>query len=332
VSSSYPLISVIMPVYNTEEFLGEAIDSILRQTYTHWELLLVDDGSTDRSGSICDRYVQQDARISVVHMEHSGLAPARNIGLQNTSGEWVFFLDSDDWLEDNALEVLLQDSDEADVVSGAYPTNILPPWKKVQEKMIFPLGNMSKAELSEYFFHRAHFVVWNKLWRRASLGAAFDENLSICADTCFNLAQLPFLKRVVLLPVYIYHYRLGHASDTSRFRVNMVGEIRHLFMMLHRWFAECEEVMEVASRGYVRDLKTYFSFCVQDQSISEANKKFLISIWLEDDGFNGDFVRTKLLQSEDSALWELVKQKDVEGIWRLLSSNHESQMQQDFSE
>lgn len=102
------MISIITPVYNTEKYLRECLESVLAQTYTDYEVLLVDDGSTDRSGGICDEYAQRDSRIRVFHKENGGVSSARNVGLDNARGEWVCFVDSDDTVAKCYLEVLLK--------------------------------------------------------------------------------------------------------------------------------------------------------------------------------------------------------------------------------
>lgn len=101
-------ISVIVPVYKVEAFLRQCIDSIVNQTYRHLEILLVDDGSPDDCGKICDEYAEKDNRIRVFHTSNQGLSSARNFGLQNAAGEFVSFVDSDDWLEPDMYETLLE--------------------------------------------------------------------------------------------------------------------------------------------------------------------------------------------------------------------------------
>ena len=98
-----PKISIIVPVYNAERYLHRCIDSILAQTFRDFELLLIDDGSKDNSGYICDEYAEKDERVKVWHKENGGVSSARNVGLDNARGEWVTFADSDDWLESNAF-------------------------------------------------------------------------------------------------------------------------------------------------------------------------------------------------------------------------------------
>lgn len=93
-----PKVSIIVPVYKAEKYLNRCIDSILAQTFTDWELLLIDDGSTDRSGDICDEYAKKDTRIRVFHKENGGVSSARNLGLDSAQGEWVTFIDADDYI------------------------------------------------------------------------------------------------------------------------------------------------------------------------------------------------------------------------------------------
>ena len=118
-SQNNPLLSIIVPVYNTEQYLSQCIESVLNQSFNSFELLLIDDGSKDGSGDICDEYAKKDSRIRVFHKENGGVSSARNLGLDNVLGEWVFFFDGDDLLPGRALEALMIKADcEVDVVYG----------------------------------------------------------------------------------------------------------------------------------------------------------------------------------------------------------------------
>ncbi|MDD6237531.1 MAG: glycosyltransferase family 2 protein, partial [Clostridiales bacterium] len=117
-----PKISVIMPVYNSEQFLRMAVDSVLNQTFEDFELIMVDDGSKDQSGAICDEYAQKDARVKVIHQENGGICAARNTGMKAAEGEYLAFIDNDDEYLPNLLEenyALAQEYD-ADVVKYGY--------------------------------------------------------------------------------------------------------------------------------------------------------------------------------------------------------------------
>ena len=114
-----PKISVIVPVYNVENYIEKCIESILSQTYTDFELLLINDGSSDKSGSICDAYVNKDERIRVFHKKNEGVSIARNLGIKRSLGEWICFVDSDDWVENLYLEKFVENKelDEDTMVS-----------------------------------------------------------------------------------------------------------------------------------------------------------------------------------------------------------------------
>lgn len=115
-------ISVIIPVYNVEDYLTECVDSILNQTYKNCEILLIDDGSTDKSPQICDTYSEKNNKIRVIHTRNRGLSAARNLGTEKAQGEYIFYLDSDDYVENNVLERMLKivEQDNADIVCGNF--------------------------------------------------------------------------------------------------------------------------------------------------------------------------------------------------------------------
>ena len=103
-----PLVSVVIPVYNVRRYLQQCLESAIAQTYRNLEIIIIDDGSTDGSGSICDQYAERDGRIHVIHSTNRGLASARNLGLENAQGQLISFLDSDDWIEPHAVETLVR--------------------------------------------------------------------------------------------------------------------------------------------------------------------------------------------------------------------------------
>ena len=115
-----PKISVIIPVYNAEKYLRRCVDSILAQIFTDFELLLIDDGSKDKSGVICDEYAKKDNRVKVFHKENGGVSSARNLGLDNARGEWIGFIDSDDMVKPEYLDGLIRYQSRSSLVVGGY--------------------------------------------------------------------------------------------------------------------------------------------------------------------------------------------------------------------
>ena len=159
------MISVIVPVYNVELYLRKCIDSILAQTYRDLEILVVDDGSTDGSGAICDEYAGKEDRIKVFHTKNRGLSAARNLGLDEAKGEWIGFVDSDDWIEPDMYEVLIKRAEKtgADVVECGLFRDFPTHRKEIERTdALIESSEACKALLE----HRLLDSVWNKLWNR----------------------------------------------------------------------------------------------------------------------------------------------------------------------
>ena len=173
------LISVIVPVYKIEEYLSRCVDSIIGQTYKNLEIILVDDGSPDTCPQLCEEYARKDHRVKVVHKENGGLGPARNSGLDIATGEYIIFIDSDDWIESNMFEVLAKRLNEtdADIVFSGY-TVVVSTEKEfeniyVKEPNEFGLVETSKAAALMLHPEGYFTAVWNKMFRREAI---FDSN------------------------------------------------------------------------------------------------------------------------------------------------------------
>lgn len=167
------MISIIVPIYNVEKYLRQCIDSILSQTYTNLEIILVDDGSKDKSGDICDYYKEKDARIKVIHKTNGGLSSARNAGLEIATGEYIGYVDSDDYIAPDMYECLLkalEQHPEAGVVStGTLMFNDgKDNYKPMNEEWERDVDTFTKAEdyCIKNLSNKTHVVVWNKLYRQ----------------------------------------------------------------------------------------------------------------------------------------------------------------------
>lgn len=162
------LISVIIPVYKVEDFLNRCVDSILDQTYENLEIILVDDGSPDRCGVICDEYAKKDDRIKVIHKENGGLSDARNVGIEAATGDYITFLDSDDWVHMNYLKVLhsLLKSKNADIsvcnFVKIYSENIPP---NTGNAIIYEYSNIDALNQLSGEFYVQMVVAWGKLYK-----------------------------------------------------------------------------------------------------------------------------------------------------------------------
>ncbi len=193
------MISVIVPVYNTEKYLNKCIQSILAQTYTDFELLLIDDGSTDSSGTICDTYAEQDSRVRVFHKENGGVSSARNLGLDNAKGEWVTFCDSDDTIKENYFQELFPKQNEDFVMdSSDERSESLPDGFYVGKEMI-------KVALSGWQI----LCPWGKLFNKnivSKNNIRFDESVCLGEDKIFNLTYLLYSSSLRTSSTSLYKY------------------------------------------------------------------------------------------------------------------------------
>lgn len=221
-----PEVSIIVPVYNAELYLVRCVDSILSQSFTDFELLLVDDGSTDGSGAICDAYAAKDSRIRALHKENGGVSSARNVGLDNANGDWIAFADADDEMLPDGLYVLVNGlSDDVDMAIGGYVIY------DEEEKLIYSIDiriekNISSDAAAKEMFEAADYkyqgYVWNKLVRHSLVR---DAGLRFAEDVVFNEDRL-FMTEVICAsgrnvyytttPVYKYFERQGSAVMSTK--------------------------------------------------------------------------------------------------------------------
>ena len=211
-------ISIIIPIYNVEKFVKQAVNSALNQTYKNLEIILVDDGSTDASGQICDEYSAIDARVKVIHQVNRGLSAARNAGLEIATGTYVMFLDADDFLEENACEVLYHEIEKtkADYVIGNYihVTYNGQKWNKP----LFDTEKYTQFKLSIEDYQKSFFVmnsvVWNKIFRRAFIEKHQLRFIpkAIAEDAIFSIYCYTHTDNAYYINDVVYNYRQNEAN------------------------------------------------------------------------------------------------------------------------
>lgn len=219
-------ISVIIPIYNTKRFLSRSISSVLSQSFSDFELILVDDGSTDGSGDVCDLFSLRDSRIRVFHKENGGVSTARNLGLDHATGEWVYFVDSDDELLPGGLQTLVNCiSDEVDIVMGGYDeVREKGASFKIDESIELFLSK-KQSLVSLYWGYGSYYpycgYLWMRLLRRRVIQEyriVFDPTITIKEDTLFLtqfICKSNGITRQTTTPVYRYFRR----SDSTMGRV-----------------------------------------------------------------------------------------------------------------
>ena len=255
------LISVIVPVYRVEKYLNECIDSILSQTYENFELILVDDGSPDNSGKICDEYAEKDKRIKVIHKENGGVSSARNLGLDNANGEYVTFIDSDDFVDKRYLKALynsLKDSG-SDVSVCRFSKYSSLGYSIYPED--FPKSTLIKNNSDEFFdFFSRYFSlkchvfgsVWRCLFKKSTIGETrFDKNIRISEDLLFTTNVVFNSKNISFVNESLYFYRMDNSSATSSYKKSFFESQAQLSHELCVLFAKIDK------KGFDKILKRY---------------------------------------------------------------------------
>lgn len=204
------LISVIVPIYNTEKYLRRCIDSILSQTYVNFELLLVDDGSNDCSGRICDEYAEIDHRVRAFHKENGGVSSARNMGIDNAKGVWITFVDSDDWLVDSHIKTFyLQIKQGFDLCINSF-TCVQKQQNKDTVYPDFECRNKQKVINAFFTYHSVHYqFLWNKIFKLDVIKLnqiKFDESVDCGEDAIFVCSYLSCISSVSSVSQITYCY------------------------------------------------------------------------------------------------------------------------------
>lgn len=214
-------ISIIVPCYNSDRYLSVCLESLRAQKQPEIEMILIDDGSTDATGALLDRFAAQEPRARVIHVPNGGVSSARNRGLALASGRYIAFMDADDALEENSLQLLYQHAvrSGAQIVSANHTLFDMEKNRRVQVE-IEPVVQQSSEIIKEIIhMHRVYNNIWNKLYDRALFdGLRLDEGVRIGEDALLNLQLFSRAKRVSHLPEYTYVYRVHSTSAMASIR------------------------------------------------------------------------------------------------------------------
>lgn len=220
-------VSIIVPVYNVVNYLDECIRSILDQSFTDFELILVDDGSTDGSCELCDQWGVKDKRVVVVHQGNRGVSSARNEGIKQANGTYISFVDSDDWVGKDYLLHLVSGLEDADLAVSGLMRVFSDQTKKValvESSLNYELTEKQRNEFYLMLKEDCFYGPVCKLYRREIIinkNILFPENCSYGEDLLFNFRYLEYVKRISNVPAIDYYYRiLDSGSLTKRVRIN----------------------------------------------------------------------------------------------------------------
>lgn len=224
-----PKISVIVPVYNVEKYLNRCVNSILVQTFKDFEIILIDDGSTDRSAEICDEWSYKNDKIKVLHKNNGGQSSARNVGLSVAQGEYISFVDSDDWIEPDMFEYLydlLQKYPEAQMAQGEWKFDKV--YSLIENNTKENVRVLDRKDMLDYFFRihgeKSNDAIWNRLYKREMLKKfsfvdVKHEDILACYEFFTTATQMVVSNKI------IYHYFVHHEGVTLTFNKKDFGLI-----------------------------------------------------------------------------------------------------------
>lgn len=253
------MISVIVPVYNAEKYIEKCIVSVLNQTYTDFELLLINDGSTDSSPQICSQWAQKDPRIIVISQPNGGVSTARNLGLDRARGEFIYFIDADDWISPNCFEKMMAKmSDDVDLIISTYQrpdengNMIFEPDDINPAEGIYTNADCMAAAYTKPFYVR---VVWGKLYRKTLWEHVRFEHLSYSEDTYALFEIFMLVQKFYSLDEPLYYYLQRRSS------VSFQRKFLHLEELLQTLFFEYKQAVERYPEFLESAAKLFFSKC-----------------------------------------------------------------------
>lgn len=279
-----PKISVIVPVYNVEKYLDRCVQSILNQSFTDFELLLVDDGSSDSSGAICDQYAVKDERIRAFHKENGGVSSARNMGLDYARGEWIAFVDSDDWVEPLMYEKMYHKAvkEHADVCVCDF--HMISDSKKYYYAS--SVWTADKKASMQAYLKSVWTVIWNLLARKELCrknNLQFPLDIVYCEDFCFAVRLMYEAEKIVNIHEAFYNY-YQHPSSVMHSLNEKAGlDEQNMYLDTIEWFKQegvyadyekqmCWRILK-NKQDCLLDRKTYQKFI----NLVPESKKYILS-------------------------------------------------------
>lgn len=263
-----PKVSVIVPIYKAEAYLHKCVDSILAQTFHNFEVLLIDDGSPDKSGKICDEYTKKDSRVRVFHKENGGVTSARKYGLDNCNGEWVLLIDSDDYIEANTLELLLSNSLNSDLVIGHYRyvdenNNLI----QVVENNF--QGNDPIDVLKAVLNNQCAGSLCCRLIKRTLFNNIYfpPRKINMGEDIIVGIQLIYNAKHITLCPFAIYNYVQQNSSITHNLNSQTVKYMPVFIKWVHSYILEKFPTLVIDSSSFC--LQQYYTYLTHSGKYSK---------------------------------------------------------------
>lgn len=265
------MISIIVPIYKAESCINNCVNSILAQTNPDWELILVDDGSPDRSGQICDKYAKMDPRIRVIHKPNGGVSSARNVGIEHANGDWISFVDADDYVSNNYCEAVIGRSSDIIVVDSLV-VDLKGKIVDSSQRKGSEFEGSYEAIVKHFLLDRKSGVPWAKFIKRETIGdVRFEIGQKIGEDTVFVYDILARAKTIEITTGYYYYWVQGIEGDLLKYRISVDQAIKYACRVFKAY-----DSINVKSIYTEKKLLLYF-FCLIDKRHPIQVRK-----WFED--------------------------------------------------
>lgn len=276
-------ISIIVPVYNVEKYIGRCLDSLLVQTFADFEVICIDDGSPDGSGKICEEYVKRDSRIKVHHIENGGVSNARNYALSEAAGEWYAFVDADDWVEPDYLETLYEKATEndCDIAACSFQRNNIFTMgynkENIRTVMIDGAGNCIRNFICSVDSMQG--MVWNKLYRADLFkDISFDADVKVNEDCLYTYEVMKRCRKACFVTAQLYHWFFREDSACHSKIVACDFTAANVFLHLYEETVSMEDeaVRRTLQKNYMGSVLKVFlhaDYKKKDAEVKEARNR-----------------------------------------------------------
>ncbi len=292
-----PKLSVVIPVYNVESYVEECMDSVIGQSYKNLEIICVNDGSTDKSGPIVEKYSEKDSRVTVINQNNSGVSEARNKGIDRASGEYITFVDPDDRLEPSAYEIAMSHFEKEDVDILVWGYKVFPFSGTWYAKAGSVSDKLYKSDsINAYFNEKSSTVVWNKIYKSSLIknnSIHFKKGLKYGEDIHFNLLIFPKAKNIKFIPDKLYNYRVKReGSATTAF--GRKTKLENQFIMFENVFNDWNNLGYI--KGNESKLVSHFTGlayneikALKEEDLKNFSIRFmnLMGEYIKKESFNG---------------------------------------------
>ena len=315
------LISIIMPAYNCEKTIGGTISSVLAQEDDRWELIIIDDGSTDHTSSICDSFAMQDKRISVIHQFNSGVSAARNTGIDKANGDFIVFIDSDDYFVENTLKTIIQEIEDNGLLIFGYETfpNI------IEQRIQTNKGYTSYRDLALDYpvLARQHLInsPWNKLYRTELIrnySIRFPEELSMGEDLLFNIDYLKICGQIKVINDILYKYRIdGDNSLRTKARMDAYEIQKRLKISVDEIFDGFPDTIDYSDCEFTGISIGIIKSVIYSQGVRKSEKMNLLSQIIYDNVLQKSNETFLKHNDKMGIVSRLIRRKEIFGIYLL---------------